>query len=101
MRKLFKTRFAMVAILSLFTFALASAGTLVPGTHRAVASGPWLPPDPWEGNLTLTSGPWLPPDPWEGDLTLTSGPWLPPDPWEGNLALTSGPWLPPDPWEGN
>ena len=65
MRKLFHTKFAVVAILSLFTFALASAGTLVSGMVQGpVAHGPTMLPD---GSLTVASGPFLPPDPWEGN----------------------------------
>jgi len=37
-----------------------------------IASGPILPPDPWDGNVMIASGPILPPDPWDGNLSVTA-----------------------------
>jgi len=111
MSRLLENKLMFAAVLALFALACAAnalQGAGVPvHSHKLlaepvnVASGPTLPPDPWDGNVTIASGPTLPPDPWDGNVTIASGPTLPPDPWDGNVTIASGPTLPPDPWDGN
>jgi hypothetical protein len=74
--------FTFFVVLSLFMLVLVPMGSGVTasnGSHvtalPTVATGPTLPPYPWEG----FTGPTLPPYPWEG----FTGPTLPPYPWEG------------------
>ena len=76
MRKFFDSRFAFIAVLSLFTFAFAwnmvhhdgaiDAGHLLIAPDAVLfAHGPSIPPDPWDG-VRLAHGPSIPPDPWDG-----------------------------------
>jgi hypothetical protein len=37
-----------------------------------IANGPIIPPDPWDGNVTIANGPIIPPDPWDGNLSVTA-----------------------------
>ena len=57
-----------------------------------IASGPTLPPGPWdEGKeVNVASGPTLPPGPWdEGkEVNVASGPTLPPGPWDEGKEVT-------------
>ena len=98
MRKFFENKIAFGATVLAFAMAIgfsAANGAVVLGSSHCllapeeidVASGPTIPPDPWEGRTELASGPTIPPDPWEGRTELASGPTIPPDPWEGRSEL--------------
>jgi hypothetical protein len=92
MRRLFASKFALIAIPILFTSAftwnlVTSAGTIVVGHGMTapdavlLAHGPSMPPDPWDG-VRIAHGPSMPPDPWDG-VRIAHGPSMPPDPWDG------------------
>ena len=85
MRRLLQSKLAVTDIVLLLGMALA-ASLLQGPAAVSVASGPTLPPQPWE-NIQLASGPTLPPQPWE-NIQLASGPTLPPQPWE-NIQLAA------------
>jgi hypothetical protein len=96
MRTFFASKIAFLAILMIFTAGcicnISQGAAITPADHffleavPAVAHGPSMPPDPWDGNLALKHGPSMPPDPWDGNLALKHGPSMPPDPWDGNLT---------------
>ncbi|MCX6627624.1 MAG: hypothetical protein NTW28_08350, partial [Candidatus Solibacter sp.] len=76
MRSFFDSKFAFIAVLSLFTFAftwnMMHGTTATAGGHllvlpdvTLVAHGPTIPPDPWDG-VRIAHGPTIPPDPWDG-----------------------------------
>ena len=82
MSRLLENKLMFAVIFALFALACASnaiqgAGLPVP-SHKLlaepvnVANGPSLPPDPWDGNVTMANGPSLPPDPWDGNLSVTA-----------------------------
>ena len=108
MRRFFDSKFAFIAVLSLFTSAFTwnmvhGTGATV-GGHRLVlpdvmlvAHGPSIPPNPWDG-VRIAHGPSIPPDPWDG-VRIAHGPSIPPDPWDG-VRIAHGPSIPPDPWDG-
>ena len=111
MSRLLENKFTFAAVFFLFALAFAlnaiqGAGVPVP-SHKLlaepenVANGPILPPDPWDGQVTIANGPILPPDPWDGQVMIANGPILPPDPWDGQVTIANGPILPPDPWDGS
>ena len=97
MRRFFDSKFAFIAVLSLFTSAFTwnmvhGTGATVDG-HRLVlpdvmlvAHGPSIPPDPWDG-VRIAHGPSIPPNPWDG-VRIAHGPSIPPDPWDG-VRLTA------------
>src|ERR1700759_1278490 len=109
MRKFFENKFAFAA--TVLAFATAMALNAAYGMESTLdsrwnapktvllASGPTMPPDPWQDGSLAMSGPTMPPDPWQDALLAMSGPTMPPDPWQdGGLAM-SGPTMPPDPWQ--
>ena len=67
MNNVLGSKFAQVAVLSLFVFAFVlNAGTATPSATPALINiGPTMPPAPWEGS-TVAIGPTMPPAPWEG-----------------------------------
>jgi hypothetical protein len=82
MRRFFENRLAFGATVLAFGMAAgfnASNGIDLFGSSHCmfapegflVASGPTIPPDPWEGRSELASGPTIPPDPWEGRTITT------------------------------
>ena len=60
--------FTLVVMLSLFALVLVPMGSVAgSGSHVTLtATGPTLPPPPWEGIAGQKTGPTLPPPPWEG-----------------------------------
>ena len=91
----FKTHKLALSDIALLLALALMASVLVGPAQAKVASGPTMPPDPWE--QVVASGPTMPPDPWE-EIRVASGPTMPPDPWE-EIRVASGPTMPPDPWE--
>lgn len=90
MRSFRQRTFPFILVVSLFALVLALPVSAAGSSHpvTVVATGPTLPPIPWDG----LTGPTLPPIPWDG----LTGPTLPPIPWDG----LTGPTLPPIPWDG-
>jgi hypothetical protein len=95
MRKFFDSKFAFIAVLSLFTSAFTwnmlhgERAIVIDGGHllmvpdvTLVAHGPTVPPDPWD--VRIAHGPTVPPDPW--DVRIAHGPTVPPDPWDLQIA---------------
>jgi hypothetical protein len=78
--RLFSERIPSVGEIGLL-LALGLTGSVLRAPAASlVASGPTLPPAPWE-QVQVASGPTLPPAPWE-QVQVASGPTLPPAPWE-------------------
>ena len=107
MRKFFDSKFAFIAVLSLFTSAftwniLQGAGAtnsghmLLAPDAVLLAHGPSVPPDPWD-SVRIAHGPTIPPDPWDS-VHIAHGPTIPPDPWD-SVRIAHGPTIPPDPWD--
>lgn len=107
MRRFFASKLAFAAVFILFgtafTWNLVHGTALVPVGERLIqpdpaclASGPTVPPAPWE-TFQIASGPTVPPAPWE-TFQIASGPTVPPAPWE-TFQIASGPTVPPAPWE--
>ena len=75
-----KSVFAMVFVV----FALVGAANAIQGAGVAVPSymplaepanaahGATMPPDPWDGNVTVANGPILDPYPWDGNFSVTA-----------------------------
>ena len=62
MRRIFKNKLGIVDVTLLAGLALTAS--LLSGPTTNVATGPSLPPEPWE-QVQVATGPSLPPEPWE------------------------------------
>jgi hypothetical protein len=109
MKNLLTSTTAILASAALFAAGLMfQSGTCThlnaPATlpiEKKLASGPTIPPGPWDGvdsnspGTKIASGPTIPPGPWDdddsgsGSTKVASGPTIPPGPWDGVAASVS------------
>jgi hypothetical protein len=68
------------------------AALFAPAVAPIIASGPTMPPGPWDGKpVAVASGPTMPPGPWDGKpIAVASGPTMPPGPWDGKPLAAAG-----------
>jgi hypothetical protein len=104
MKKLFSSLSVLFASAALFAAGVLSQSKCEPNlaaptsitviVDHTLASGPTIPPGPWDeeetgsGDTKIASGPTIPPGPWDeeetgsGDTKIASGPTIPPGPWD-------------------